>query len=91
MIRRMTNSESLAMAEKLMMLLGEAAGMGMRASLNLETRNGMISTTFTCEELRVPDGKPSSNAGKKKNESNGSSKRSKERLLKYQEARKKDI
>ena len=68
----MTNSESLAVAEKLIMLLGEAAGMGMRASLNLETRNGMISTTFTCEELRVHDGRPSSNAGNKKNKSNGS-------------------
>ena len=62
----MTNSESLAVAEKLMVLLGEAAGLGMMASLNLETRNGMISTTFTCEELRVPDGKPPSNAGYKK-------------------------
>ena len=87
----MTNSESLAVAEKLMVLLGEAAGMGMMASLNLETRNGMISTTFRCEELRVPDGKPSSNAGNKKNKSNGSSKRSKERLLKYQEGKQKDI
>ena len=87
----MTNSESLAVAEKLMVLLGEAAGLGMMASLNLETRNGMISTTFTCEELRVPDGKPSSNAGNKKNKSNGSSKRSKERLCKYQEGKQKDI
>ena len=58
----MTNSESLAVAEKLMVLLEEAAGLGMMASLNLETRNGMISTTFTCEELGVPDGKPSCNA-----------------------------
>ena len=49
-----------------MELLGEAAGLGMMASLSLETRNGMISTTFICEELRVPDGKPPSNAGYKK-------------------------
>ena len=87
----MTNSESLAVAEKLIVLLGEAAGLGMMASLNLETRNGMISTTFTCEELRVPDGKPSSNAGNRKNKRNGSSKRSKERLSKYQEGKQKDI
>ena len=52
----MTNSESLAVAEKLMVLLGEAAGLGMMASLNLETRNGMI----------FPDRKPSSNAGNNK-------------------------
>ena len=87
----MTNSESLAVAEKLMVLLGEAAGLGMMASLNLETRNGMISTTFTCEELRVPDGKPSHNAGNEKSKSNTSSKRSKERLVKYQEGKQKDI
>ena len=71
----MTNSESLAVAEKLMVLLEEAAGLGMMASLNQETRNGMISTTFTCEELGVPDGKPSCNAGHKKNKSNGSAKK----------------
>ena len=87
----MTNSESLAVAEKLMVLLEEAAGLGMMASLSLETRNGMITTTFKCEESRVPDGKPSSNAGNKKNKSNGSSKRSKERLFKYQEGKQKDI
>ena len=87
----MTNSESLAVAEKLMVLLGEAAGLGMMASLNLKTRNGMISTPFTCEELRVPDWKPSYNAGNKKNKSNGSSKRSNERLFKYQEGKQKDI
>ena len=50
-----------------------------------------ISTTFTCEELRVTDGKPSSNAGHKKNKSNESAKRSKERLFRYQEGKLKDI
>ena len=84
----MTCAESLPVAEKLMALLQSAAGLGMTATLNLETRNGRICTTFTCEELRVPDGKPSSNAGKKKHKSNGSFKRSKETMIKYQEGKK---
>ena len=62
------------------------AGLGMTATLNLDTRNGRICTTFTCEESRVSDGIPSFNAGKKKkHKSNGSLKRSKERMIKYQE------
>ena len=51
----------------------------------------MISTTFTCEELRVPDWKPYYNAGNKKTKSNGSFKKSKEILFKYQEGKQKDI
>ena len=88
----MASAESLPWAEKIMALLQSAAGLGMTATLNLETRTGRICTTFTCEELRVPDGIPSSNrnAGKKKNKSNGSSERSKERI-KYQEGKQKDL
>ena len=62
----------------------------MMATLNLETRNGRICTTFTCEEVIVSDRKPSSDTGKKKHKSKGSLKRSKERMIKYQNNKKKD-
>ena len=81
----MTSQDSPTIVEKLVALLQSAASMGMTASLNLDTRNGKICTTFSCEELRVPDGKPSSKPEKKRQKSKGSIKRSKERLLKYQE------
>ena len=87
----MTSAESLAVAEKLFALLRSAASLGMTATLNLESRNGRIFTTFTCEESRVPDGKPCSNSGKKKKKSNGNITRSKERLIRYQEGKKKDM
>ena len=87
----MTSAESLAVAEKLFALLRSAASLGMTATLNLESRNGRIFTTFTCEESRVSDGKPCSNSGKKKQKSNGSIKRSKSRLIRYQEGKKKDM
>ena len=87
----MTTIESLAVAEKLMELLKSAAGLGITATLNLETRNGRISSTFTVEELRVPDVKPSSNKEKKKHNSSGSQRRSKDRLIRYQESKTKDM
>ena len=87
----MTSTESLALAEKLMALLQTAASLGMTATLNLETRNGRICTTFTCEEVMISNGKASSDAGKKKHKSNGSLKRSKERMIKYQNNKKKDV
>ena len=87
----MINAESLEVAKKLMVLLESAASLGLTATLNLETRNGRISTTFTCEESRDPDEKPSSNSGKNSYKSNGSLKRSKERMVKYQEGKKKKM
>ena len=76
----MTSEESPSVLEKLIAILRTAASLGMIASLNLETRNGKIHTTFSCEELRVPEGKPSSKSEKKKRKSKGSLKRSKERM-----------
>ena len=87
----MTSAESLAVAEKLFALLRSAASLGMTATLNLESRNGRIFTTFTCEESRVPDGKPCSNSGKTKKKCNGNITRSKERLIRYQEGKKMDM
>ena len=87
----MTSAESIAVAEKLMALLKSAASLGMTATLNLETRNRRICTTFTCEEFMNSDGKPSSDAGEKKHKSKGCIKRSKERLIKYQNNKKKDM
>ena len=85
----MTSQDSPMIVEQLVALLQSAASMGMTASLNLDTRNGKICTTFSCEELRVPDGKPSSKPEKKRQKSKGSIKRNKERLLKYREKKKK--
>ena len=85
----MTSTESLAVAEKLMALLQSAASLGLTATLNLETRNGRICITFTYKEVMISDGKPSSDAGKKKHKSNESLKRSKERMIKYQNTKKK--
>ena len=87
----MTSAESIAVAEKLMALLKSAASLGMTATLNLETRNGRICTTFICEEFMNSDGKPSSDAGKKKHKSKGCLERSKERMIKYQNNKKKDM
>ena len=74
-----------------MAILQSAASLVMTATLNLETRNGKICTTFTCEEFMNSDGKPSSDAGKKKHKSNGCLKRSKDRIIKYQNNKQKDI
>ena len=86
----MTSEESPSVLEKLIAILRTAASLGMIASLNLETRNGKIHTTLSCEELRVPEGKPSSKSEKKKRKSKGSLKRSKKRMEKYQQGFKKD-
>ena len=87
----MTTIESLAVAEKVIELLKSAAGLGMTTTLNLETRNGRICTFFTCEESWLPDEKLSSNTGKEKHKSSGRLRRSKDRLIRYQEGKKKDM
>ena len=74
-----------------MAILQSAASLGMTATLNLETSNGRICTTFTCEEFMNSDGKPSSDAGKKKHTRKGCLKGSKERMIKYQNNKKKDM